>query len=924
MNDKVTPKDIYNRAALSTIYRRVGMHAEFKESMLRGLTSIHRPGLANFETRDDKDFTVAYIDAASVCCDILSFYIERVANEAYLRTAEDRRSLRLLARHIGYEMAPAKAASVCLAFIAEETNAPVEVLSYAAPLQVKSVPRDGQLPQTFETVETLYARADWNAIRPRLSFPQVLDAQTDSLLLTAEAPILSVGGIVVFMRGSIPVSVAVKGQSTFVKKITLLEQNQQGQWQLQMTAKPSPKIYSPVRYNYSAGWVMANAVLSTVNLGQFFALTNWSQSQIITASRMTGTPLNIFTEALLVKPWEQVELRVSPYHFSVQAPLFGHNAITRRAGQVIDKVKSVGEELASPDAVKNVADAGVVTVAIPGNVAQQNTALDAGSLSIVNGNHYIYLDRVYDDITVGTVVVLRGNGNEGYAKTISVEAVSIEGFGTSGRVTRLELPSNLKQPGDGTVYLSAFRVRGTVVIAAPEALSLAALPIDNPVGAGTGDSETDESTERTYIGADEIELDGPYLDLTPGRSVAVIGMNNELDGVESREVKTIAEVSLNDGHTILRFTSEFAHIYKRRSVILNANVALATHGESVQTIIGNGNARESFARFPLKGKPLTYVSASNEKGMSAVLDIRVNGVLWDEISSFRDAGPEDHIYVIRHSEDGTVNIVFGNGETGARLPTGQSNITAAYRIGAGAAGLLEADQLSLMSAKPSGIKSVSNPLAPAGAADGETLAQVRINAPTTTLTLGRVVSLMDYQNYAQAFAGMAKARADWVWDGTARPIIITVAGEGGVALPSNGPDINNLRSALRKAGDPDVPLQIFSYELVDFTLNADLFIEAAYESDKVIDAVNNVLSEVFSFDARQLGQPVNRSEVVALIQAVEGVKAVDLNSLHRLDQDVGNYLRLVAARPIVRLGVPDKGAELLVLSPVPPQLGVVS
>ena len=34
----------------------------------------------------------------------------------------------------------------------------------------------------------------------------------------------------------------------------------------------------------------------------------------------------------------------------------------------------------------------------------------------------------------------------------------------------------------------------------------------------------------------------------------------------------------------------------------------------------------------------------------------------------------------------------------------------------------------------------------------ETLEQVRVNAPATTLTLGRVVSLKDYEDFARAFA----------------------------------------------------------------------------------------------------------------------------------------------------------------------------
>ena len=43
--------------------------------------------------------------------DVLTFYQERIANEGYLRTATERRSMLELARAIGYELSPGVAAS---------------------------------------------------------------------------------------------------------------------------------------------------------------------------------------------------------------------------------------------------------------------------------------------------------------------------------------------------------------------------------------------------------------------------------------------------------------------------------------------------------------------------------------------------------------------------------------------------------------------------------------------------------------------------------------------------------------------------------------------------------------------------------------------------------------------------------------------
>jgi hypothetical protein len=98
-------------------------------------------------------------------CSLLS---ERIANEGYLRTATERRSILELARLIGYKLRPGVAASVFLAFTLEngyETEIPVGT-------RAQSIPAPGELPQAFETSEPLLARADWNALKPRMSRPQ--------------------------------------------------------------------------------------------------------------------------------------------------------------------------------------------------------------------------------------------------------------------------------------------------------------------------------------------------------------------------------------------------------------------------------------------------------------------------------------------------------------------------------------------------------------------------------------------------------------------------------------------------------------------------------------------------------------------------------------------------------------------------------
>src|SRR5215472_17509981 len=109
-----TPLPVWNRPGLSSIGYRIGVHAAFKQTMLERLAA--KRGL---HTHEKGDFTVAFIDSVAAMAEILSFYQERIANESYLRTATERRSLAELGRLIGYRPRPGVSASVYLAFTVE-------------------------------------------------------------------------------------------------------------------------------------------------------------------------------------------------------------------------------------------------------------------------------------------------------------------------------------------------------------------------------------------------------------------------------------------------------------------------------------------------------------------------------------------------------------------------------------------------------------------------------------------------------------------------------------------------------------------------------------------------------------------------------------------------------------------------------------
>ena len=188
------------------------------------------------------------------------------------------------------------------------------------------------------------------------------------------------------------------------------------------------------------------------------------------------------------------------------------------------------------------------------------------------------------------------------------------------------------------------------------------------------------------------------------------GERDDLRGVYASETLTLKNVIVEAGFTVVTFNESLAYPYVRNTVIINANVADATHGETVQETLGGGDATQAFQRFTLRQPPLTYVSSSNPSGAQSTLEVRVNDILWTEVPDFFGHGPDERIYITLLDDNSNTTVIFGDGITGARLPTGQENVKAKYRKGIGLPGLVKADQLTPINDAASRVKGVTNPL----------------------------------------------------------------------------------------------------------------------------------------------------------------------------------------------------------------------
>src|SRR5262249_41832420 len=118
--------------------------------------------------------------------------------------------------------------------------------------------------------------------------------------------------------------------------------------------------------------------------------------------------------------------------------------------------------------------------------------------------------------------------------------------------------------------------------------------------------------------------------------------------------------------------------------------------------------------------------------------------------------------------------------------------------------------------------------------------------------------------------------------------------------------------------DPFQELQVESYEQLRFRVRLGVQVDANYPTAAVLAGVEAALHDAFSFDARDFGQSVARSEVTAAAQRVAGVVYVDVVSL-RLERDPVTTLadRLTALPARIDGDGTVHRAQILTLSPVP-------
>ncbi|MDI3466990.1 MAG: hypothetical protein OJF50_005811 [Nitrospira sp.] len=933
--EPLTPLSTENRPGLSALSYRIGTHAAFLETMKARLSSNDYPKLAALTTREADDFSIALLDAWAVVADVLTFYQERIANEGYLRTATERRSVLELARLVGYQPRPGVASSVYLAYTLDANFK--EETTIAKGSRSQSVPGPGELPQSFETSEDLKARAKWNNLKPRMTQPQreqsvkAGDGTNQRIYLKGIATNLKPNDPLLIDFGSgTPDFHRVKDvkpdAQTDRTLVILQEPATQGFDQFvargvdligALTLPPSVQLANSLQLERDLKVVFRGSGVESGKSGESSLRKTLAGGEASHAALKAFAPVLRETLATATANAEVTpESGIKVYALRLTAPLFGGNAPKKP-----DKLNETTKVLGTKEwELTDIEESEEIVTKASKEQYSATVFLDAGYDKVLPDT-WIVVDTsavVFDKNKTHTVkpaeqphiVAKVKNPHANGARAV---------YGISGKTTRIELidpqdSSKQKEwfviPPPPVIGIAAATtgqplfddfqiIRRTVVYAQSEELELAEEPIDETVCGGTDEL---------------LELDGLYEGLESGRWVVVSGERDipGTSGVRFSELAMLASATQNVGtqvkraqdgnshsaakarefqvfpgdktRTFIQLAEKLAYCFKRDTITIYGNVIKATHGETRKEVLGSGDGAKTLQSFVLKQPPLTYVSASNPAGVDSTLKVFVNDVQWKETDALAGLSSTDRKFITKTDDDSKTTVVFGNGHEGARLPTGIENIKAEYRNGIGKSGNVKAGQITLLSTRPLGVKEVINPLRATGGADKESRDQARKNAPLAVKALDRLVSVQDYEDFTCIYAGIGKARAVELSDGRRQLVHITIAGADDIPIDKNSDLYRNLRQSLLDFGDPHQAVQLEIRELMLIVISARIRVLPEYQWEPVVTQVRATLLEAFGFERRELGQDVLLSEVISVMQAVRGVEYVDVDLLRGIPE----------------------------------------
>ena len=814
----VFPRRAVNRPGLPHIGYRIGRYADFVEAMVRGIDAA--PELATWTHREADDPGIAILQGAAILGDILSFYQEHYANEAYLRTASWRESIAELVRLTGYRLAPGIGGRATLAF--ESRGAlPLTVRSgfpVRLELEGAATPADFQLDAELAVWPHL---GRFNLYRPRRYGSRL-------------------------SQGALRFEITAVAGLTDSLSLAALDLKAGDKLMLQAPEPP---------------YTSSNVALSAQQAPQLV--------KIKTLTRLLDRVI-VEVDAPLVAAWDAP---VSAWRIGRSFRHFGHNAPPQLTTSLTDSSGKITGASQSDTQFMRHMDTGH-------DCANTSSSLDLPP-------KLMPLDIEVADLAPGMAVIVQlrltpGNGGARRDLSVTRHITAVRhgtlGFGNlnaaSTQLTMDDAVLRRQMSDEPTADVRDIRVHE---LTSP---ALTVRPVSDPLATPFTTGTRALRYYGTLAQVQALASRRLFFSHADGRSVELVNTDAAADF--STPLPAAPRLwALSFDRAPQPFTrADFDET--EPTVTVFGNLGDASQGKAEpDTVLGNGDARQSWQTFSLPKAPLTYFLASDAvPAQQPELEVRVASRVWTRVASFFGSGPKDQVYIVREDGDGHSFVQFGDGQTGTRLPSGLNNVVAVFRSGVGAHGAIKAGSTPSAAERPPGFDKVSLAGIVSGGADPEAGDKAREAAPGKMQSLGRLVSIQDYETETLAVPGVVAAAAAWDLYVGVPALILRVLLQAGREAEFAAVRAT-LAHAQRCRGPDRYPLVIqqalLRYAFVDLAYARDPHyvqadVEAALRAalGPAGDEANE-RSGLFGLHARRLGEPEYASRIEGRVQNVAGV-----------------------------------------------------
>lgn len=263
------------------------------------------------------------------------------------------------------------------------------------------------------------------------------------------------------------------------------------------------------------------------------------------------------------------------------------------------------------------------------------------------------------------------------------------------------------------------------------------------------------------------------------------------------------------------------------------------------------------------------------------VQVSVNGTPWSEVEHFADSAATDQHFCVRLNGLDYLAVVFGTGEQGA-CPALGDTVVVSYLTTLAEAGNLAHHQITelvdtiRLHGTPVGL-AVDNPIAATNGAPAMSHELARVLAPAVVRSTWKAVTKADYVALCRSYPGVGKVAVLDLNDDESLPIyavrVVLVPAGGGLPSPTLKTELLaylNARRVITVRVSVDDPV----YQAVP--VSARLYVLPGYDHADVRARATAALADYFALENREFGQAVYTSDLIALLDGVDGVSHLSL------------------------------------------------